>query len=141
MRRRLVLLHHRAWTGICAGEAADLCQVCGGGQPGICPDSDHDCVTVGNPGCTDLECCEAVCTEDSFCCETTWDELCGPILRWSCATAAPVRSNCCFPNGGTGCDNVACQDAVCGIDAFCCNTEWDGILAGEAAELCPNLCP
>jgi len=30
-------------------------------------------------------------------------------------------------------DDVACQTAVCTIDPFCCNTEWDAICASEAA--------
>ncbi|MCA9286532.1 MAG: hypothetical protein KDA22_15010, partial [Phycisphaerales bacterium] len=125
-----------SWDGICVGEATDLCD----GQPGVCPASDHDCLTAGAPGCTDLACCEAVCAEDSFCCETMWDELCVNIALEVCdGTGGP--SNCCMPNGGIGCDDAACESAVCGIDAFCCKVEWDGICAGEAADLCPNLCP
>lgn len=42
----------------------------------ICPDSNHDCLTTGVPGCTDTTCCEQVCGADPFCCETAWDSLC-----------------------------------------------------------------
>ncbi len=49
-----------------------------------------------------------------------------------------AQSNCCTPggNGGLGCDNQACQDLICGQDAFCCNTSWDGICAGDAIDQC-----
>ncbi|MCH8824122.1 MAG: hypothetical protein IH984_11520 [Planctomycetes bacterium] len=49
-------------------------------------------------------------------------------------------SNCCEGHGGLGCDDQACQDAVCGADAFCCETEWDDICAGLAIDLCGKLC-
>jgi hypothetical protein len=64
--------------------------------------------------------------------EGAFDPLCG--------LAPPGGSNCCVANGGLGCDNQACQDAVCAIDSFCCATAWDGICAGEAAMLCPDIC-
>ena len=49
--------------------------------------------------------------------------------------AQPI-SNCCIANGGSGCDNQACEDAVCNIDPFCCNVQWDGLCAEEALDLC-----
>ena len=33
-------------------------------------------------------------------------------------------------------DDAACCKTVCGIDPFCCDIEWDGICADEAAKLC-----
>lgn len=58
------------------------------------------------------------------------------------AAAASVQggsggSNCCIANGGLGCDDVECEAAVCDFDPFCCDVEWDGICAEEAADLCP----
>jgi hypothetical protein len=41
-----------------------------------CPNPDHDCVTTGTPGCSDADCCSAVCAVDSFCCKVAWDEIC-----------------------------------------------------------------
>jgi hypothetical protein len=49
-------------------------------------------------------------------------------------------SNCCVANGGLGCDDPTCEAAVCGADAFCCDTEWDALCAASAATLCPDLC-
>jgi hypothetical protein len=49
-------------------------------------------------------------------------------------------SNCCEPNGGVGCDDTACQTAVCDVLPPCCEVEWDVDCADLAAELCPTLC-
>ncbi len=62
------------WTE-CGAEflCAELCNVCGS-SPVDC------CVGTGPaeeiPGCSNQACCEAVCAEDSFCCEVDWDEDC-----------------------------------------------------------------
>jgi hypothetical protein len=62
--------------------------------------------------------------------------------------AGPVgaQSNCCTDHGGTGCDNSACQTAVCGFlgpsgpFAGCCTTEWDVLCEAAAGVLCSGLC-
>lgn len=51
---------------------------------------------------------------------------CGPSCPCS---GGGGGSNCCAPNGGTGCDDPVCQDCVCEADPFCCDTEWDQICA------------
>jgi hypothetical protein len=56
------------------------------------------------------------------------------------AATAGGLSNCCTPNGGLGCDDPACEAAVCAVDPFCCDVAWDGICAGEAVDLCGDLC-
>lgn len=149
------------WDLACVGSAVDLC-----GCPFTCPESDHDCYTQGIPGCTDTDCCALVCGADSFCCEVAWDGLCvnsaftlcgfppcefsckgtpegepcGEDLNGGCNVAQGGTSNCCFANGGLGCDDKACTAAVCAIDAFCCDSGWDAICAGEANTFCPDIC-
>ncbi len=44
--------------------------------------------------------------------------------------------DCCSANGTPGCDDVDCCTLICGIDPFCCDVEWDGICADEAAAAC-----
>jgi hypothetical protein len=61
-------------------------------------------------------------------------------LHVFCKCAGGGGSNCCFANGGLGCDDAACEGIVCGADPFCCDTAWDTICAGEAASLCGDLC-
>lgn len=50
-------------------------------------------------------------------------------------------STCCSANTTPGCDDPTCEAIVCKVDPFCCDTTWDGLCAGQAAELCGNLCP
>jgi hypothetical protein len=50
----------------------------------------------------------------------------------------PGNGSCYEPHGGLGCNNAACCAAVCALDPFCCDTSWDGICAGEAADICAS---
>ena len=45
----------------------------------------------------------------------------------------PGAGACDAPNGTPGCDDVACCEAICAADSFCCDTEWDQICADAAA--------
>jgi len=49
-----------------------------------------------------------------------------------------LTCDCCQPDpsGLPGCDDAVCQNAVCGVDPFCCSVAWDAICAAEAANLC-----
>lgn len=132
-----------------------------------CPIADHDCCTIGGPGCTDTACCELVCTIDPTCCDTAWDapcvtlaeflcgldcdcprdcvgtpepEACGEDTDGGCNQVVVGDSTCCAASGGLGCDDPACQAAVCGVDSFCCEVAWDAICAGQALSLCSHLC-
>lgn len=49
-------------------------------------------------------------------------------------------SNCCVPHSGGGCEDDACETAICAEDPFCCETTWDDRCAEETACLCGNLC-
>ena len=63
----------------------------GQGEP-ACDDPDPkagDCTveTLGIPGCTDPECCKAVCGDEPFCCSDEWDQTCvdlgfGEVYRY-----------------------------------------------------------
>src|SRR5262249_11612350 len=64
----------------------------------------------------------------------------------ACASLAAAASSfagvssCCVPNAGVGCDDPACQAAVCNQDQFCCDVAWDFSCADEALSLCVDLC-
>jgi len=36
-----------------------------------------------------------------------------------------------MPNDEPGCDDMAIQDCVCGIDPFCCEVAWDATCVFE----------
>jgi len=53
-----------------------------------------------------------------------------------CSTAMTASNNprdYCSPHPGGSCDCQACAAAVCGVDPFCCDAEWDDICAQSAA--------
>ncbi|MBL9149722.1 MAG: hypothetical protein JNM94_13615 [Phycisphaerae bacterium] len=74
-----------------------------------CPPSDHDCVTLGAPGCNDVDCCYAVCAIEPSCCAIAWDVACvdatadlAPCasFAYSCNGAPTVPNDCapeCLP--------------------------------------------
>ena len=45
-------------------------------------------------------------------------------------------SDCCFGRDTPGCDDQDCENAVCAVDVFCCQSIWDTICAGEAMDMC-----
>ncbi|MCI0364075.1 MAG: hypothetical protein L0219_09360 [Phycisphaerales bacterium] len=118
------------WDSQCVDEAAKLCATCGGeGSP--------DCFTVHNfPTCGDPMCCSIVCTNDPFCCDTEWDALCvqGAFDHCTCGGA---QTGSCFTSHGTPwCDLDDCCAAVCNVDPFCCELNWDNLCVTEANQLC-----
>jgi hypothetical protein len=44
--------------------------------------------------------------------------------------------DCNSANGGPGCDDVACCDAVCEVDPTCCDAIWDDGCAAMAVAMC-----
>jgi predicted outer membrane repeat protein len=128
------------WDGQCAEQAQGLCD-CSGGVCG--PGHGNCCVANGTPGCADETCCNTVCGADPYCCDVEWDGQCAEQAQGLCDCSAgvcgPDNGNCCFANGTPGCEDAACCNAVCGADPFCCDVEWDGFCAEQAAGLCD--CP
>ena len=57
------------------------------------------------------------------------------------ACGIKAAGDCCIDNGTPFCDDEACCEAVCAVDAFCCDTSWDGICADQAAKLCAQCMP
>jgi hypothetical protein len=71
-----------------------------------------------------------------------WDDLCVEEALEVCPELC-FDSNCCFEHAGSGCDDQACQDMICGSptnDTFCCNNQWDILCAEEAVDVCTALC-
>jgi len=132
------------WDDYCRREAEGLC----GGQFSACAQPGTlDCDlenTIG--GCADPDCCNAVCTEDPYCCLDIWDSSCAqaePIIcRTSCGRGA---GGCLVGNGSPGCQIEQCCTEVCQRDPFCCwgLSSWDGACATMAATYCGNTpgCP
>lgn len=120
------------WDGICAEEAAELCG-------DLCPAAGSCCEPGDAPGCNDGECEDAVCAIDSWCCDVEWDSICAGEANEFCAVCGGDPESCCVPHDSTGCTDGDCEATVCAEDPFCCDTEWDGLCAEEAFELC-DIC-
>ena len=126
------------WDDLCADLAAQICRGIMCGSPGT-----GDCfIANGTPFCDDEACCEAVCAVDAFCCQTAWDKICASTANAICEGGMggdcgdPDTGDCFIAHGTPFCDDEACCEAVCSIDPFCCQVEWDSQCAGEAADLC-----
>ncbi len=133
------------WDDVC-GEKADgivngfpTCSASGAGS----------CLSAHtNPGCNDLNCattpdatdtvCQAVCTQDPFCCLSEWDDFCVESVGFECGLfAACVNgTGSCFSARTTpGCNLEACCNAVCVDDPDCCNVAWDTVCSDRAVAL------
>ena len=67
------------WDGLCEQQANGLCALtCGAPDTGSC------FATNPTPGCDNVSCCELVCAEDPFCCDTQWDDECETMARTLC---------------------------------------------------------
>ncbi len=121
------------WDQICADAAIKQCAPPGPCGPGAGPCDQPN----GTPGCDDVTCCELICAQDAFCCDTEWDQICADAAIKQCfGPCGPGAGPCDEPNGTPGCDDIACCQKVCAQDSFCCDTEWDQICANLAIDLC-----
>jgi hypothetical protein len=125
------------WDAVCVQIALDLC----GGGTGDCgnPSAGSCCVANGTPFCDDATCCNLICAQDPFCCDTAWDAL--------CATAANAQ---CVACGAVPCE-VECEpgdfpeNEPCGSDTNGgCNstpnvyTELGTVSVGSSITICGN---
>jgi len=70
-----------AWDATCVDEANSMCFLTCGRGAGDC----HAAHTT--PGCNADACCQAVCTDDPFCCDTNWDQMC--VEKAAALTSCP----------------------------------------------------
>ena len=110
------------WSATCANAALagcaaceDFVDVCGNGVCGPdegCGDCESDCGECPpDPVCGDGEC--------------NGSETC-LLCEKDCGECPPVE-HCCQELTGKGCPvDDECNDVVCGIDPYCCNSKWDG---------------
>jgi len=113
-----------------------------------CVQGCDNCFGTGHgTGCQVNSCEAAVCAVDPFCCDSDWDGICADEAQTICVAgnlcAAPDCGDCYATGHGPGCQIDSCEAAVCAVDSFCCDTDWDGICAGEANPICGGggLCP
>lgn len=135
------------WDALCAEQADQLCGLCES-TPAECGVSTVDCC-VGAwsiAGCSDEACCTAGCGVDPSCCETAWDFWCAGLANELCASCTVECGDAghdCWTSGASGCDDVACCEAVCAYDPPCCSSSWDNYCVWGAMTTCgtpPGTC-
>lgn len=108
------------------------------------PPIEHGCCEVGGPGCDDAKTSACACAIDGYCCETAWDVLCAAIATAYCGAGCPDLPVCGSPTTGAcnevhttpACADAECCNAVCDLDPYCCETEWDAMCVKESSGLC-----
>ena len=106
-----------SWDQICVNRAWETCANCGGDNTAPC-DQSHT-----GTGCASGACCQLICTQDPFCCETAWDSLCASRARSLCRTGAncaePRVLSTAFPgsfNFNTADDATPSDESICGVN-------------------------
>ena len=121
------------WDDFCAGEASGVCT----GSFPACQTRAADCaIAHDDPGCNNVDCCNAVCGTDPFCCLNSWDGACVDSGDLFCTNCGRGRGDCFTAHAGAGCGDVACCARVCVDDPFCCDTDWDADCAERADLSC-----
>ena len=124
------------WDADCAEEALGFC----GSGFSACHSEAGSCTAMdgnGSPGCDDVECCNAVCREDLWCCLVEWDYVCAVKEAAICfSSCGPGAGDCLTDNGTPGCEDVSCCAEVCRRDPYCCQVGWDQECVPLANEWC-----
>ena len=126
-----------AWDDICVAEVTDLgCGACSTAASGCC-----DVSMVA--GCSDPAVQSCVCAEDTYCCDSAWDDICvGEVDSLGCGTCGGLPLGSCCDAGTTpGCSDPAVEGCVCASDSFCCDTAWDGGCVFLVGDLGCGTCP
>ena len=111
-------------------ERLETCAGCGGANSG------NPYRANGTPGCSDFECCEAVCAIDAFCCSTEWDTFCAEKAITNCTNCGDDDAGSPYQQHDAGSDDRSCCDQVCSTDSFCCGNSWDAACVTTAVRLC-----
>ena len=112
------------------GSASADTDTCGPGNPPC--DEPHE-----GPGCLQPQCCDIVCKNDIFCCETQWDQTCVDLAVELCGDVrCPEEGDCLEVHENGGCIDEDCCELVRMHDPFCGFGSWDEFCVEGATEWC-----
>lgn len=120
----------------CPGLVNDCAPGTVGGGNGTCDHPADQPGTPLDPSCD--TCAEEVCSFDTYCCETEWDDVCVDEAAQTCGAA-----NChdeCEEGAPLGATCSGCVVAVCEVDPYCCETAWDATCVSEVSDICDPPC-
>lgn len=91
------------------------------------------------PFCKDTTCCTAVCAQDPFCCEVTWDATCVELSETECSSGCGD----CFADlngdGTIGAEDLSYLLALWGGEDQCADLSGDGMVGGDDLALLLSL--
>ena len=124
--------------GVCDdGNGCTQGETCKGGKcKGGTKTCEPGCDPTSEPGCAGCACEACVCEVDAFCCDVEWDASCTALCTEDCGydcSGEPPPAAGCHEAFTPGCGGCACEDCVCAMDSYCCNTAWDGLCVSECA--------
>jgi hypothetical protein len=113
-----------------------------------------DCSDYDQSNCSDVECgngiveigeeCDGVNLDGETCVSQGFDG--GTLSCTNCSFNTNNCSNdqdggtCCVAHAEVGCSVQGIEDCVCAQDAYCCNTQWDGMCVTQAINDCGASC-
>lgn len=96
---------------------------------GTCPCADPEAVCFGG------ECCIATC-EGKVCGDDGCGGDCGDCVGVCVDNLVCMDGPGCATSPGPTCDGCGCEDCVCEMDSFCCETAWDSLCVSECVNQC-----
>jgi hypothetical protein len=118
------------WDVLCADLASVVC--CAGPAAGSCFEI-HE-----GSACSSKGCCGAVCVQDPFCCDVTWDANCVDLAQAMCTCGGSAAGDCFTSHLSPGCSDPDCCAAVCAILPICCDVQWIGLCIAIAQNQCAS---
>lgn len=106
-----------------------------------CSGGAGSCITPHpGPGCSDVECCNAVCPFDPHCCDTEWDAACVAAAEVAClplgVCGLSTAGDCFEIHQNPACADESCCTQVCAQDPPCCDASWDSLCVQRAYATC-----
>jgi hypothetical protein len=123
------------WDAVCADVATGAdgggneCLVCTCGNGAL----------DGNEACDGADLGGETCITQGF--PTGGTLSCLPDCSAFDLSSCGSSGNCCMAHAAPGCEDPACEAAICAGDPFCCSVEWDGICEGSAFANAACNCP
>lgn len=130
----------RAWDETCAAATRFACPEL---IPNNCPGPGSPLTVHAQPGCSDIECCSAVCATDPLCCSLGWSQRCVDVAKEICWSfgVCPGEEACDRSHQSPGCSDATCCSIVCDADPLCCEVQWNSPCVTLATNLCSNIRP
>jgi hypothetical protein len=121
-----------------------------GGQLGCNP----NCLSFNTSGCVEAACGNGVLEQGETCDGNALNGqtcvsqgfsggslLCnGSCTGYNTAGCVIDDGDCCVPHGYIGCQDAGLTACVCGLDPYCCNTQWDQYCVNSAILDCGAFC-